>query len=148
VKTYGIFVVVLIVIISHSSTFSYSKSSGRGDIPCYISTRGTIKDDGTRCDGGLTTQEFESVLKKNFREIENCKKRVNGFNDRKPGELLITVSIGAKGQASNVSVKKDTTGFPELAQCLLKRIVLWTWREPRGGGAEFTYHFLNIKSEQ
>lgn len=92
---------------------------------------------------GLSKDEVGRVIHAHMSEIRYCYESAILKNPETQGKLMVDFTIGPKGSVVQQSVKDSSLGSVFLDNCILRRLVRWTFPKPKGGvKVAVTYPFI------
>lgn len=112
-------------------------------------TRGTVSSVARAFEftpGGISAKPFDSkrwgldkdlimqVIKANQSQIRFCYEVVLQEKRSLAGKVAVAWTIAPDGSVQSATVTEDTMGDPRVAECVVARVLRWTFPEPFGGG--------------
>lgn len=93
--------------------------------------------------GALDRELIRRVIHRNRSQIRYCYELELQRAPDLHGRVALRFTIAANGSVAQASVRENTTGNAQLAQCLVTRLKNWQFPEPKGGGIVIvTYPFV------
>ncbi|WP_168210761.1 AgmX/PglI C-terminal domain-containing protein [Persicimonas caeni] len=91
--------------------------------------------------GKLDANRLSSVVRRGAGAIKRCFERELKKNPNAGGKLVITVTVGRAGRATNVMVKDSGIGG-SMQSCTKRAVKRWRFPRPKGGDVTFTKTFV------
>jgi TonB family protein len=85
--------------------------------------------------GGLDKDVIMKVTKANQSQIRFCYEVVLQEKRSLAGKVAVAWTIAPDGSVQSATVTDDTMGDPRVAECVVARVLRWTFPEPVGGGS-------------
>ena len=83
---------------------------------------------------GLSPEEVQAVIKKNFAQIRHCYNKLLQSNPGASGTVKTLIVIGVDGRVASASATKDSTiTAASMRACVIKQIQRLKFPKPRGG---------------
>jgi len=98
-----------------------------GKIPAQVTWKEPILS------GGLDREIIQRVVRQNRASIKACYEQELQKQPGLNGEVLITFTIGPKGDVLSVSKAQSSLNHNGVEQCVMQRIRRWVFPEPKGG---------------
>ncbi len=90
--------------------------------------------------GGIDKDLIKQVIDNNYEQVRYCYNLELVRTNELVGKVRYEWVIGAEGQVSSVRVEEQSPGMDAVATCVARKIALWRFPKPKGGG-EVVVHY-------
>ncbi|HVG60491.1 MAG TPA: AgmX/PglI C-terminal domain-containing protein [Hyalangium sp.] len=71
-----------------------------------------------------------AVIRRNLSQVNSCFESARSWSSTIQGEVVVEWEIGEAGDVQKAEVTGNTTGKPDLANCILQAVKGWRFNEP------------------